>query len=118
MLIIWAGRYINTELRPKIQNVIGGGQVLGWEDFLAKERAKKGRRYLLIPGFGHEIPLIVAAVLIGGYLAYADNFGITPVTIFLYFFSAVVVIPGWIVAVIIRIFTNLQYLNISPKQKI
>lgn len=110
MYLIWAVMYINTELRPKIENTIGGRQVLGWEDFLAQERAKLGKRYLLIPSLGLEFPLIVAALLIIGYWIYAHNSGIIPATMFLWLFWSFILVL-WVIAVFIRVHTNLRYVN-------
>lgn len=110
--LIWLVSYINTELRPKIENTIGGIKVLGWEDFLAEERSKMGYRFIFIPALGLEFPLIVTVVLlvIVAYLVCAHNSWIEPATILLCSFWGIVLLL-WGLAVFIRAHINWRYVS-------
>ena len=71
ILIVSLARYINKELRPKIEALLEGEKVFRFENFLQKERRLRAETFGLLPILGEEylLPLVAPSILLSIYLA-------------------------------------------------
>lgn len=69
-MIVALAKYINLDLRPRIKSLIGGNDVLLWEDFLGKERAQRQESFGIMPILGEEylLALIFPTTMVTLYL--------------------------------------------------
>jgi hypothetical protein len=106
IMIVALARYINTDLRPRIKRLIGGKDVLRFEDFLQEERKQRSEEFGILPIIGEEylLPLVFPAILIMLYIftfPYNDLLGIIKKEIVIYLPQLVL----WVVDVVFLILT-------------
>ena len=72
IMIVSLARYINKELRIKIQALLQGEEVLMFEDFLQQERRIRAENFGLLPVLGEEylLPLVAPLILLIIYIAF------------------------------------------------
>lgn len=72
IMIVSLARYINKELRKKIQCLLQGEEVFSFEEFLQQERQIRGEKFGILPVLGEEylLPLVVPGILLTIYIAF------------------------------------------------
>ncbi|MEA1995661.1 MAG: hypothetical protein U9N18_05895 [Campylobacterota bacterium] len=53
-MIVSIARYINVDLRPRIKELVGGKDILRFENFLQNERMHRAKIFGILPVFGEE----------------------------------------------------------------
>jgi len=72
IMIVSLARYINKELRIKIQCLLQGEEVLMFEDFLQQERRIRAKKFGILPVLGEEylLPLVAPGILLTIYIVF------------------------------------------------